>query len=610
MIEHAGMTEKSHNPTDVARETLKQLAARRIAPTPDRYEEIYYEIAGGAPGSGNPTQELVREFVGILKAMPMHTPELTRQISLIENAAVMRDWAVVPTAVVQAIEAQGGQANLTRAWAELIRDLITQWELRSPHFTAARKQESLSKVLLNFGNYPNLLNEKLAALIASWAEGAGSGSHIDVLEAAAPVAGATAEAPAGTAVVPPTMDWQRWRELLVRSLRVGVADRLPGFPELAEEATSLAQAAEAVSSAQGLDFLAGRLKKFWIHLELRSEREGRITTGLVNLLLLLSDNMVAISSADDWVKGQVAVIRDLLSQPLSINRLYEVEAAFKEIVDKQSALKQGLDDAQATLKGMVTMFIDRLSSMVDSTSGYSSKIEDYAGRLQQTRGIGELQGLINELMQDTRVMQLDMTRSRDELLLFKAKAEEADQRVMELEHQLRLVSEKIREDQLTGALNRRGFKESFDTELARLERSGKPLCVALLDIDNFKKLNDQRGHQVGDDALVHMVKVVKDILRPTDIIARYGGEEFVVLLPETVLTEAASVMRRVQRELTKRFFLHNNDRLLITFSAGVTRYVPGESQEEAIERADHAMYEAKKAGKNQVIVAETPKHKE
>jgi diguanylate cyclase len=305
--------------------------------------------------------------------------------------------------------------------------------------------------------------------------------------------------------------------------------------------------------------------------------------------------------------AQVAVIHELLAKPLTPNRLYEVEAAFKEIVARQRTLRQGLDEAQSTLKGMLTLFIDRLGGLVDTTSGYSNKIETYADRLEQTHTIGDLQSLLNELMQDTRAMHIDITQSRDELIAAKAKAEEADQRVTELELQLRLVSEKIREDQLTGALNRRGFKESFDAEVARIERSGKPLCVALLDLDNFKKLNDLQGHQAGDEALIHLVQVIKDILRPTDIIARYGGEEFVVLLPDTVLTEAAKTMRRVQRELTKRFFLHNNERLLITFSAGVTRYIPGELREDAIERADRGMYDAKKAGKNQVVVIDPPK---
>jgi diguanylate cyclase len=131
-------------------------------------------------------------------------------------------------------------------------------------------------------------------------------------------------------------------------------------------------------------------------------------------------------------------------------------------------------------------------------------------------------------------------------------------------------------------------------------RSSSPLALALLDIDNFKKLNDSQGHAAGDTALVHLVKVVKDLVRPTDTVARYGGEEFVVLMPDTDLDGAIQVMQRVQRELTKRFFLHNNEKMLITFSAGVTLYRTGEQRDDTIQRADQAMYHAKKSGKNRV----------
>jgi diguanylate cyclase len=97
--------------------------------------------------------------------------------------------------------------------------------------------------------------------------------------------------------------------------------------------------------------------------------------------------------------------------------------------------------------------------------------------------------------------------------------------------------------------------------------------------------------------------VIKSTVRPTDIVCRYGGEEFVILLPETLLDEAVRVMTRVQRELTKRIFLHNHERVLITFSAGVAQRAFGESQEELIARADKALYHAKEAGKNRVWAA-------
>ncbi|MBI4984120.1 MAG: dTDP-glucose 4,6-dehydratase [Rhodocyclales bacterium] len=127
----------------------------------------------------------------------------------------------------------------------------------------------------------------------------------------------------------------------------------------------------------------------------------------------------------------------------------------------------------------------------------------------------------------------------------------------------------VRLDPLTGALNRKGMNEAAEREVGRARRQNARLCVALLDIDNFKKLNDSLGHQAGDDALVHLSRVTRETIRPQDTLARYGGEEFVVLLPDTTIDDAVTAMVRVQRELTKRFFLHKNEKVLITFSCGV-----------------------------------------
>jgi diguanylate cyclase len=162
----------------------------------------------------------------------------------------------------------------------------------------------------------------------------------------------------------------------------------------------------------------------------------------------------------------------------------------------------------------------------------------------------------------------------------------------------------VRHDQLTGALNRKGLEETLERELARARRRQTPLCISLLDVDNFKRLNDTYGHQTGDDALVHLARVIRETLRPHDTLARYGGEEFLIILPDTRIEDAVSALTRLQRELTKRFFLHQNDKLLITFSAGVTAFRAEERRAEAIARADAAMYQAKKAGKNRVVSAD------
>jgi len=142
--------------------------------------------------------------------------------------------------------------------------------------------------------------------------------------------------------------------------------------------------------------------------------------------------------------------------------------------------------------------------------------------------------------------------------------------------------------------------EAFARELSRATRLGAPLSIGLLDIDHFKKLNDRLGHQAGDEALRHLARVVRGLLRPTDSLARYGGEEFLILLANTGIDEAEQVLTRIQRELTRQFFLHNNERVLITFSAGVAEATVEDDEAAVLARADAAMYRAKQAGRNRV----------
>jgi diguanylate cyclase len=143
----------------------------------------------------------------------------------------------------------------------------------------------------------------------------------------------------------------------------------------------------------------------------------------------------------------------------------------------------------------------------------------------------------------------------------------------------------------------------LERELSTVRRKETPLCLALLDIDDFKKLNDTFGHARGDEALNHLASVARECMRPQDTLARFGGEEFVILLPDTPLDRGIDALTRLQRELTKHIFMVGTEKVLITFSAGVAQLVHGEVGQEAILRADQAMYLAKRAGKNCVLGA-------
>ncbi|MEO7031220.1 MAG: GGDEF domain-containing protein, partial [Herbaspirillum sp.] len=145
----------------------------------------------------------------------------------------------------------------------------------------------------------------------------------------------------------------------------------------------------------------------------------------------------------------------------------------------------------------------------------------------------------------------------------------ANQRIQALESQLQQLNGLVQEDQLTGCLNRRGLDEATLRELNRANRLHTPLCAAMLDLDNFKQLNDHYGHCVGDEVLVHLVHVIRQTLRSIDVIARFGGEEFLILLPNTAQEEGQQALARLQRNLAQQIFVCRQQRLTITFSAGI-----------------------------------------
>jgi diguanylate cyclase len=250
---------------------------------------------------------------------------------------------------------------------------------------------------------------------------------------------------------------------------------------------------------------------------------------------------------------------------------------------------------------MVAAFIDELGHLSTTTGDYHDTLENLSQQIRQCSDVDQLNRLLGEVLRETRDVQARTLRAREEVLASRQKVDAAERRVAELEAELVQASEQVRIDSLTGTLNRRGLADAFKREIAVAERKQQTLSVALLDVDNFKELNDHFGHAVGDDALTHLAKVIRETVRPGDSVARFGGEEFLVLLPDSDIDAALAVMARAQRELTKRFFLHDNAKILITFSAGVTRYTAGETQTATIARADGALYEAKRSGKNRVF---------
>jgi two-component system, cell cycle response regulator len=157
-------------------------------------------------------------------------------------------------------------------------------------------------------------------------------------------------------------------------------------------------------------------------------------------------------------------------------------------------------------------------------------------------------------------------------------------------------------DGLTGCYNKRFFNDRIELEVKKCKVTGKPLCLIIFDLDHFKKLNDNYGHDAGDYVLKELAQVLRSGgMRENDIFARYGGEEFVVLLPETNLKEGFAIAERLRRLVEQHQFIYDQKRLPVTASIGIADYRQGvETGTDLFKRADSAVYKSKEGGRNQV----------
>jgi diguanylate cyclase len=588
------MSSQLSNPSEIARETLKTLALRKIPPTPDNYRKIYAEIGNTPPEESNGAQQVLHSIADLLVKQSGKPALVGNQL---QKSLASKNWQHYLSEVEKVLPVAKAGTPLIPSWSELIRDLLRQIETQHKGLTITRKKEGLETVLTRFAANPETLFEKLQGLLRSWTGTPSSAASPADMLADTPDAAATTTASSG--ILSGSDTHTQLRELLAQTLE----STLSAQPEFSAEVDSFARQIRAATDYDQITKIAKQLRSFWLKVELRGGDKVKIQEGLVRLLRLLVENVGELVEDEEWLHGQVATLQEIVANPIDKRIIADAERSLRDAIIKQSLLKKSLNDAKTTLKILMTSFIDRLGDLTESTGDYHQKIEGYSQKIGKTNNITELSHILHDIMQDTRVIQASALRSHEELLRTRKQVQESEDKIKQLEQELEQVSELVHEDQLTGALNRRGLDEAFEREATRADRNESPLCVALLDIDNFKRLNDTHGHQAGDQALIYLINVIRETLRPSDAVARYGGEEFVIILPDTDIDNAEITISRLQRELTKKFFLHENDRILITFSAGIALRAPQEDQEDAIGRADKAMYQAKKAGKNQVVLA-------
>lgn len=204
---------------------------------------------------------------------------------------------------------------------------------------------------------------------------------------------------------------------------------------------------------------------------------------------------------------------------------------------------------------------------------------------------------------DAATQQRVMGIGGDDFLTKSIRAEHLVSAVFNRARRFRALRATMLRDSLTGLLNHTAMKERLAADLARMRRAGRPLTLCLLDLDHFKQVNDTYGHPAGDRVLRALAHLLKQRLRVSDVIGRYGGEEFAIALPDTPIDQAFPVMEGIRKAFAAMAQQHDEGTFRVTFSAGLAAFPQSGDSARLTDAADRALYRAKAAGRDRVMLA-------
>jgi diguanylate cyclase len=509
----------------------------------------------------------------------------------------------------------GDVAESTEALATLIERIIRGIERGGHNWTPARRKEGIQRVLSAGRGDPRRLQQRLSQLVNSWESDTAATAVAVVDSAHAPLAPPTrpaaldaanesSEAPtAAVAASAPepaaTLAWERvartFGEALQQALPAHEGANRDLSSELAQLLSRMQGEGATPSLAEATEALAQRAQRVLQHRHHLFDQLGKLCGELTASLTDLAED-------GSWVKGQCEAMQAKIDEGLSARGVRAVGDMLHHARKQHREVRGEREKARDALKSLMTQMLAELGELGSKTGSFHESVGRYAAVIEESDSLESLTGVVREMVAESKAVQSLVQHTQERLQEEHSKATGLTQRVTELEDEMKRLSDEVSTDQLTQIANRRGLMQAFEVERARLERSGGSLSIGLLDIDNFKRLNDELGHSAGDEALKSLAAIVSKTLRPTDRVARYGGEEFVVLLPETPADEGEQVLTRLQRSLTGGLFMHKEKQIFVTFSAGVTGYRLAERIEDSLERADQALYEAKRTGKNRTCI--------
>ena len=323
---------------------------------------------------------------------------------------------------------------------------------------------------------------------------------------------------------------------------------------------------------------------------------------LLEIVRSLCESIESMAERDSWLAAQVQAIRESVGSGSDRRSLAAARAMLETARQSQHDLHRNRREALGVLRGLLPDLIAQMTQLGERSGDFGDALTTHLEQIAQAESIEAIADEVRHLVAGAQSMASSVEQARGRLEGGARQALELETQVERLERELARTSELLLTDHLTQTSNRTGLEQAFGVAQVAM-RSGAEVVVALLDVDDFKRVNDALGHFAGDGVLRHLAKLLQSQVRSGETVARYGGEEFVILMPARGEADARECLVRAQRELTRSVYLHESRKVFITFSAGLTRVREADSLESALARADEAMYRSKRAGKNCVSVA-------
>lgn len=261
---------------------------------------------------------------------------------------------------------------------------------------------------------------------------------------------------------------------------------------------------------------------------------------------------------------------------------------------EEAALRETSERIGEQMGAVAELLADAAGDM----RSYGASLSDNLGALGKAKGLDDFTGVVTSLVSATRSMQ---ARNAE----LESKLNHSSSEIESLKENLESVRQEAMTDALTGIANRKFLDMALRGAVSEAEAEDAPFCVALTDIDFFKKFNDTYGHQVGDQVLKLVAMILRQSVKGRDTAARYGGEEFAILLPNTRLNDARGLCEQIRRTVSSKRIRNRQtgeEMGSITLSIGVSQFRRGETVDALIQRADESLYVAKRNGRNQVVL--------